>query len=261
MPYIILTANGEELDRRDLTGPLTIGRAVECDVRIHDILMSRHHCRIEPDKGKWRVVDLGSKNGTHFNWTRIGESHVLFDGDALRVGRTTLVFRNAPFVPSRVKPRIGKLVRPADPHEALTGTISDFVVIEPEGEDQEFDAAPSPRNRPAGPSEMTATIGSVLNEISSSWDSIVATVSKPRSRMRPMASPNPVAAAARTARKQIEPDLSLQAAARHLPFLEIVSQPTKKKRRGSVMPWVAAAMGIALATLVVLFSGWAMMQG
>src|SRR5437899_2303385 len=135
MPYIILTANGEELDRRDLTRPLTVGRAVECDVRIHDILMSRRHCRIEPDKGKWRVVDLGSRNGTHFNWTRVDDGHVLLDGDALRIGRTTLRFYSGPFVPSRVKPRMGKLVRPANPHEALMGTISDFVLVERDGDD------------------------------------------------------------------------------------------------------------------------------
>ena len=83
MPYIIFTANGEELDRRDLIGPLTIGRSTECDVRIHDILMSRKHCRIELDGGRgnprWKLVDLDSKNGSHFNWKRISE-HVLFDG-------------------------------------------------------------------------------------------------------------------------------------------------------------------------------------
>src|SRR5947209_6977680 len=50
MPYITVSASGEELDRRELTdAPIVIGRAPECQVSVHDILLSRRHCRIEAD--------------------------------------------------------------------------------------------------------------------------------------------------------------------------------------------------------------------
>ena len=41
MPYIILTANGQELQRANLTGPTIIGRSPECQVSVRDILLSR----------------------------------------------------------------------------------------------------------------------------------------------------------------------------------------------------------------------------
>ena len=262
MPYIIFTANGEELDRRDLIGPLTIGRSTECDVRIHDILMSRKHCRIELDGGRgnprWKLVDLDSKNGSHFNWKRISE-HVLFDGDSVRLGRTYLQFRAGAFVAGTVKSKRGKTVRPADPNEALTGTISDFVLLENDGNDEEFDAAPSPRNRPAGPSDKVASVNSVLEDLSSSWDSIVTTVTKPPRRA--MARPLPNGPVLRSVGKRVEADLSLQAAPQHLPYLEMIAQPLPRRYRYSAMRLLAAGIGICLATLVVLYSGWLMMKG
>src|SRR5947199_3888445 len=126
MPYITITANntnGEELDRRELSNrPLVIGRAPECDVAIHDILLSRRHCRLEPHRhggrSGWKVIDLESKNGTFVNWTKVSE-HGLRDGDAVRLGRTWMTFHAGPFVAAEpgAASRPGKLVRPADPFE------------------------------------------------------------------------------------------------------------------------------------------------
>ena len=48
MPYVIFTANGEEYDRRELTRPMVLGRAPDCDITIPDITLSRRHCRLEP---------------------------------------------------------------------------------------------------------------------------------------------------------------------------------------------------------------------
>ena len=50
MAYLILTANGEEFDRRELAegSGVIIGRAPDCDVSVPDIVLSRHHCRLEP---------------------------------------------------------------------------------------------------------------------------------------------------------------------------------------------------------------------
>ena len=97
MPWIIIYANGEELDRRDLVAPVVIGRSPECDIPVRDILLSRTHCRIERSAdGGWKVTDLDSKNGTRLGWQGI-KSHALRDGDHLRMGRTRVLFHTGPF--------------------------------------------------------------------------------------------------------------------------------------------------------------------
>src|SRR4051812_30011361 len=103
MPYLILKANGEEIERFELKGPAIVGRALECDVSVRDILLSRKHCRVEPctgkDKGRWRFVDLASRNGSHVNWKKVTE-YTLVDGDEVRIGRTWLKFHSGVFVPA-----------------------------------------------------------------------------------------------------------------------------------------------------------------
>src|SRR5437016_5145464 len=100
MAYLIFIANEAEIDRRELTNePVTIGRAPDCDVSIHDIVLSRHHCRIEPDEGGgWTVIDLSSKNGTLLRGNPIGHRRVLRDGDDLRIGRARVMYFAGPFV-------------------------------------------------------------------------------------------------------------------------------------------------------------------
>ena len=98
MPWIIVSANGEELERRELTAAgkaVIVGRSPECDLPVRDILLSRTHCRLEPVGDGWRVVDLNSKNGTRVGWEGV-QTHVLRDGDHLRMGRTRIVFRMLP---------------------------------------------------------------------------------------------------------------------------------------------------------------------
>src|SRR5258706_14894551 len=103
MPYIILTANGEELQRAELSGSTIIGRSTECHVSVRDILLSRRHCRVEPgsrkEKGRWRLVDLGSRNGSHVNWKKVTH-YTLVDGDVVRIGRTWLTFKAGSYEPA-----------------------------------------------------------------------------------------------------------------------------------------------------------------
>lgn len=266
MPYIILTANGEEIERRELTsGALVIGRSPESDVPVRDILLSRKHCRVEPgtgkDKGRWRLVDLNSRNGSHVNWKKITQ-HRLFDGDAVRIGRTWLTFKAGAYAPAAqaaqdtpVRSRKDKLIRPSDPHEALRGTVADFIYVEPDGVGQDFDGTPSPPRRPseAAPAK---SVSSSLDQLSSSWESIVATAARPKRMARPIPRSNDAGA---YARKPSETSLSLQADAMHMPFLEVV--PPLVRRRGRIVPALILTTGIGLATLVVLVSGWLMARG
>jgi predicted component of type VI protein secretion system len=63
-----------------------IGRAKECSLRAGSEAISRRHCAIVRTDGKWTVRDLGSRNGTYVNDTRIAEEVPLAAGDELRVG-------------------------------------------------------------------------------------------------------------------------------------------------------------------------------
>src|ERR1700761_6116387 len=76
-----------------LTSPLTIlGRGTDCDLRLVDQGVSRHHAEIRVEDGDVVLVDLGSTNGTFVNGQPIRRIS-LTDGTRVTLGRTTLVFR------------------------------------------------------------------------------------------------------------------------------------------------------------------------
>src|SRR6516165_1064819 len=66
-------------------GPLVIGRASDCDIRINDHSVSRRHARIQPGADGFYAVDLQSTNGTYIN-DMPASMYKLKDGDYLRVG-------------------------------------------------------------------------------------------------------------------------------------------------------------------------------
>ncbi len=74
-----------ELERK----VISIGRAIDNDLRIASSLVSRRHCRIESDADGLWIIDLGSANGTLLNGQRIKRS-LLQPGDTLRVGKASL---------------------------------------------------------------------------------------------------------------------------------------------------------------------------
>jgi two-component system, cell cycle sensor histidine kinase and response regulator CckA len=67
-------------------GLATVGRSPDATVMVDDPGVSRLHCRIRrSDAGTFEVEDLGSKNGTFLNGTRI-EHAITNLGDKIRVG-------------------------------------------------------------------------------------------------------------------------------------------------------------------------------
>jgi hypothetical protein len=68
-----------------------LGRSAEADVQLDDPGVSRRHAvvRLTPTP---TITDLGSTNGTTVNGQRVSEAE-LTDGTTIRVGETTLVFR------------------------------------------------------------------------------------------------------------------------------------------------------------------------
>src|SRR4051794_18389105 len=125
MAFIIVAdSHSAEIDRRELFGPVVIGRSPECNLPVRDILLSRKHCIIEKIGDVWVIADLNSKNGTLVNGEPITR-HVLADMDLVRIGRTRIAFRDGPFIPAPPEVKRSKQ-RPADPLEALAGTLAGF---------------------------------------------------------------------------------------------------------------------------------------
>ena len=82
---------GEPARRIKLDRPvLTLGRSSTNDVPLGDRTLSRVHARIEGvlDGGPIRLVDLGSRNGTSLNGSRITEPAPLSAGDRIQLGET-----------------------------------------------------------------------------------------------------------------------------------------------------------------------------
>jgi len=72
---------------------MVIGRGLDAEVRLDDPTVSRHNSSIRLKGGRHWVADLGSLNGTLLNGELLAEETVLFDGDVLTVGETTLRYR------------------------------------------------------------------------------------------------------------------------------------------------------------------------
>lgn len=84
-----------EVDGRrvPLTRAVTVlGRAGEVDVPLDDAGVSRRHAEVHAIDGRYRVVDLGSTNGTFVDGERVATGE-LRDGSTITVGRSRLVFR------------------------------------------------------------------------------------------------------------------------------------------------------------------------
>ena len=98
--------------RSDLTldqPVVTLGRALDNDIRLESKLVSRHHSRIEERSGEAWVIDLGSANGLTVNGDKVTR-RLLEPGDIIEMGgvRIELIpnpvlysLRWSPLVPSQ----------------------------------------------------------------------------------------------------------------------------------------------------------------
>jgi DNA-binding CsgD family transcriptional regulator len=85
---------------------LTIGRMDTCDVALTwDDRVSRVHAELGRTGVAWTIVDDGlSRNGTFVSGERLVGRRRLDDGDVIRVGRTSLLFRSARHAASATAP-------------------------------------------------------------------------------------------------------------------------------------------------------------
>jgi Protein of unknown function (DUF3662)/FHA domain len=74
--------------------PAVIGRLPECAVALSDSQVSRHHAEVRPSGPGYRVVDLGSTNGTLVNDVVVQEQE-LHDGDVILIGSTAIRYEES----------------------------------------------------------------------------------------------------------------------------------------------------------------------
>jgi len=73
-------------------GGNVVGRGQDADFRLPDTGVSRRHVEITWDGQSATLADLGSTNGTTVNGTPV-QTWQLADGDVVRIGHSSLVFR------------------------------------------------------------------------------------------------------------------------------------------------------------------------
>lgn len=71
-----------------------IGRDLDCDIRLGNQEVSRHHAVVYTQGGTPRMFDLGSSNGSFVNRKRITRAaHTLSPGDSVVLGNLAFTFR------------------------------------------------------------------------------------------------------------------------------------------------------------------------
>jgi two-component system cell cycle response regulator len=104
---------------------VTLGRALEADVRVNDARASRIHARItvEHDRAsgeaRYRLQDLGSTNGTLLNGEPVSDAY-LQDGDKVTVGEQLLRFALLDDIDREYQRQIHRLLA----HDELTGLLT-----------------------------------------------------------------------------------------------------------------------------------------
>ncbi|GAA3212808.1 DUF3662 and FHA domain-containing protein [Actinocorallia longicatena] len=92
-PRLDVTTGDGQRQSYDITTPVTLlGRGTDCDLRLVDPGVSRHHAEIRVEGPEIALVDLGSTNGSFVNGQPIRRV-TLIDGTRITIGRTNLVFR------------------------------------------------------------------------------------------------------------------------------------------------------------------------
>ncbi len=103
---------------------VTVGRALDADIRVNDSRASRLHARIitEPDENgvvRYRLKDLDSTNGTILNGKAIDQA-LLQDGDKFEIGDQLIRFEMLDEIDREFQQQIHRLLV----HDELTGLLT-----------------------------------------------------------------------------------------------------------------------------------------
>ncbi len=97
MASLFVIEGADQGKRFELPPKVTaLGRDGSNPIRLHDNEVSRRHAELRPvDECTFRIVDLGSANGTFVNGQPIDQAR-LHGGDQIRLGRTILLYSEGP---------------------------------------------------------------------------------------------------------------------------------------------------------------------
>lgn len=97
----IATRDGAAMER-ELTLPDTrIGKGPDNELILGDAAVSTNHALIRYDGQKHTLIDVGSRNGTFHNETRLTDPRELKTGDVIKLGHCVLTFRSATNAPNQ----------------------------------------------------------------------------------------------------------------------------------------------------------------
>ncbi len=97
IPATLTVVEGENIGQRYVIEPtpFTIGRDAECNLTLSAPGISRLHTRIERSYGQYRLIDMGSTNGTFVNDQRVYGERTLHHGDLIRfASAVTMLFED-----------------------------------------------------------------------------------------------------------------------------------------------------------------------
>ena len=87
---VLVMQNGERIVLE--TDSLKIGRQATCRIVFNDSNVSREHAQMRRTADGWKLLDLGSTNGTKINGVKITKEQLLVNGDELSFGTSTAKF-------------------------------------------------------------------------------------------------------------------------------------------------------------------------
>jgi pSer/pThr/pTyr-binding forkhead associated (FHA) protein len=91
----ILLRDGSVIERELSETETKIGKGPQNQIILADPAVSTTHAAIRREADGYLLTDLGSRNGTFLNETRITDPHPLKHGDVIKMGRCTLTLRIA----------------------------------------------------------------------------------------------------------------------------------------------------------------------
>lgn len=95
MIKLIITEGSKTYSRYFAEAQISVGRAEQSHLQLHDRKCSRNHCRIDQVADGYKLVDLESQNGTLLNGQSISQK-ILRPGDKITIGEAAIYFQKAP---------------------------------------------------------------------------------------------------------------------------------------------------------------------
>jgi hypothetical protein len=157
MATLVITSAQHEGRRIEVSRELVIGRE-NVDVEIDDAELSRRHVAVRPTDGGLEVEDLGSRNGTRVDGTRIDGPTRIRHGAVISVGMTTFAVDSPPVEAApAAEPPAPEGAGETRAHAPSQGTVVNQAPPRPARERTVAGDSPPPRRRQAAPAAAAAS--------------------------------------------------------------------------------------------------------